>query len=220
METSKDHDKPLTTWVASIDGSITCAPKEMGGCGNCVLKLKRILPHNWTSNLEAKAEEVLRKLEVDQSISRPNHLTKGSKTVRRAAYRESSGDNFLYCPNSRDVVREEELLQFQMHWANGQPVIVRDVLEQTTGLSWEPMVMWRALCENLDSNDRSNMSEVKAIDCLAGCEVSPDISSGILICNFRLPSVFFIGSILLEIMCNHLDNLLKSTQTPCFMFLM
>ncbi|XP_057499381.1 lysine-specific demethylase JMJ26-like isoform X2 [Actinidia eriantha] len=171
VETSKDHDKPLTTWVASIDGSITCAPKEMGGCGNCVLKLKRILPHNWTSNLEAKAEEVLRKLEVDQPISRPNHLKKGSKTVRRAAYRESSGDNFLYCPNSRDVIRDEELLQFQMHWANGQPVIVRDVLEQTTGLSWEPMVMWRALCENLDSNDRSNMSEVKAIDCLAGCEV-------------------------------------------------
>ncbi|TXG68597.1 hypothetical protein EZV62_003532 [Acer yangbiense] len=33
------------------------------------------------------------------------------------------------------------------------------------------MVMWRALCENLDSTVSSNMSEVKAIHCLAGCEV-------------------------------------------------
>lgn len=31
--------------------------------------------------------------------------------------------------------------------------------------------MWRALCENLDAKMNSKMSEVKAIDCLAGCEV-------------------------------------------------
>lgn len=31
--------------------------------------------------------------------------------------------------------------------------------------------MWRALCVNVDPNMSSKMSEVKAIDCLAGCEV-------------------------------------------------
>ncbi|TXG68593.1 hypothetical protein EZV62_003528 [Acer yangbiense] len=45
------------------------------------------------------------------------------------------------------------------------------VLLKVAGLSLEPMVVWRALCENLDSTVSSNMSEVKAIHCLAGCEV-------------------------------------------------
>ncbi|XP_028063140.1 lysine-specific demethylase JMJ25-like isoform X2 [Camellia sinensis] len=171
VKTSTDHNKPLTKWVAGDDGSVTCAPKEMGGCGNCVLELKRILPHCWTSILEAKAEEISKNCEVEQTITRPNYLDEWSKMSRRAASREGSDDNYLYCPDSRDAIKEEEHLQFQMHWANGKPVIVRDVLEQTTGLSWEPMVMWRALCENLDSKISSKMSEVKAIDCLAGCEV-------------------------------------------------
>ncbi|KAI8029854.1 Lysine-specific demethylase JMJ25 [Camellia lanceoleosa] len=56
-----------------------------------------------------------------------------------------------------------------MHSANGQPVIVRDVLQQTIGLSWEPMII--ALFENLDSEIGSKMSEVlRLFDCLAGCE--------------------------------------------------
>lgn len=36
---------------------------------------------------------------------------------------------------------------FGFHWVKGEPVIVRDVLELTSGLSWEPMVMWRVLRE-------------------------------------------------------------------------
>lgn len=178
VETSKDHNKPLTKWVANDDGSLTCAPTEMGGCGNGVLKLKRILPQCWISNLGTKAVEILRKFDADQTISRPrpNNLDKSNKMSRRAASREGTNDNYLYCPNSKEALKEEELLQFQRHWVNGQPVIVRDVLEQTNGLSWEPMVMWRALCEHLDPNVSSKMSEVKAIDCLAGCQVSLDIS--------------------------------------------
>lgn len=173
VEDSKDQNKSLTRWVANDKGSLICAPTEMGGCGNCVLKLKRILPPSWISNLVAEAEEILRKFDVEQTISRPgpNTFDKGKKMSRRAASREGTGDNHLYCPNSKDALKEEELLQFRRHWGNGQPVIVRDVLGQTSGLSWEPMVMWRALCENLDSNVSSKMAEVKAIDCLAGCEV-------------------------------------------------
>ncbi|KAF2322083.1 hypothetical protein GH714_006418 [Hevea brasiliensis] len=70
-----------------------------------------------------------------------------------------------------DIQEVEELFHFQKHWVKGEPVIVRDALEVTTHLSWEPMVMWRALCENVDPETRANMSEVKAIDCLASCEV-------------------------------------------------
>ncbi|PQQ12154.1 lysine-specific demethylase JMJ25 isoform X1 [Prunus yedoensis var. nudiflora] len=73
--------------------------------------------------------------------------------------------------DSRDTLKEEGLLRFKEHWVNGEPVIVRNVLEQANGLSWEPMVMWRALSENMDTASTSQFSEVKTIDCLAGCEV-------------------------------------------------
>ncbi|XP_052182603.1 lysine-specific demethylase JMJ26-like isoform X2 [Diospyros lotus] len=171
LETSDEHNEPVTKWVANDDGSITCAPKEMGGCGSCVLDIKCLLPHGWISNLEAKGEEILKKYEIYQMMSVPSSLDSDTKMSPLTVSRESCRNNVLYCPNSRNVLKEEELLKFRRHWANGEPVIVRDVLEQTTGLSWEPMVMWRALCENLDSSITSKMSEVKAIDCLAGCEV-------------------------------------------------
>ncbi|PWA55534.1 zinc finger, RING-type, JmjC domain, Zinc-finger domain of monoamine-oxidase A repressor R1 [Artemisia annua] len=61
---------------------------------------------------------------------------------------------------------------FRHHWTKGEPVIFRHVLEQTSGLSWEPMVMWWALCEHVDPNVSSKMSEVKPIDCLTGCDYS------------------------------------------------
>ena len=95
----------------------------------------------------------------------------GKGLLRRAAFREGSEDNYLYCPASKDIFEDGKLFHFQKHWAKGEPLIVRDVLEETTHLSWEPMVMWRALCENVDSDISSKMSEVKAIDCLACCEV-------------------------------------------------
>ncbi|XVF33157.1 hypothetical protein REPUB_Repub17cG0144200 [Reevesia pubescens] len=55
----------------------------------------------------------------------------------------------------------------------GEPVIVRNVLEKTSGLSWEPMVMWRAFretCANVKFKEET--PSVKAIDCLDWCEVS------------------------------------------------
>ncbi|KAA8515539.1 hypothetical protein F0562_018850 [Nyssa sinensis] len=166
LETSNEHNEPLTEWVAKDDESVTCAPIEMGGCGNCVLELRCLLPNDWISNLEAKAKDILRKCGTELTISTSKcHEVVTEK--RRAASRDGSNDNYLYCPTSCDILKQEELHHFQRHWANGEPVIVQHALEQTTGLSWEPMVFWRALCENLDSK----MSEVKAIDCLAGCEV-------------------------------------------------
>lgn len=55
---------------------------------------------------------------------------------------------------------------------SGEPVIVRNVLEKTSGLSWEPMVMWRAFREtggNVKFKDETR--SVKATDCLDWCEV-------------------------------------------------
>ncbi|XP_061363886.1 lysine-specific demethylase JMJ26-like [Gastrolobium bilobum] len=156
VETSKGHIELSTKWNAKSHGSVSCAPKEGGGCGSSELELRRILQRGWISDLEAKARDVLKIWEIEQ--------------MRRVALGEGTNDNNIYCPESRDILKEE-LLLFQRHWTNGEPIIVRDILKQGTGLSWEPMVMRRVLCENRVSEISSRMSEVKAIDCLANCEV-------------------------------------------------
>lgn len=49
-------------------------------------------------------------------------------------------------------------------------MIVSNVLETASGLSWEPMVMWRA-CRQMKHTSHKEHLEVKAIDCLDWCGV-------------------------------------------------
>lgn len=157
-------------WASIKDGSLVCPPKEMGGCGGCKLELKCLLPENWISSLSKRAEKVLSKCIAKKTVFQFT-VFNGEPEYPCKAARENSKDNCLYRPDSRDILNEEEILRFRMHWARGEPIIVRNVLEHTNGLSWEPMVMLRALSDLTDSSISSKMSEVKAIDCLAGCEV-------------------------------------------------
>ncbi|KAK7292430.1 hypothetical protein RIF29_08210 [Crotalaria pallida] len=170
LETSEGLIELSTKWTAKRDGHVSCAPKEEGGCGSSVLELRRILPHGWISKLEAKAHAMLKNWEVEQTTLWQKEAVPSCNSMRNTAFRKGTNDNNIYCPDSRDILKEG-LLHFQKHWTNGEPIIVRDVLSQGTGLSWEPMVMWRVLCENSVSEISSKMSDVKAIDCLAGCEV-------------------------------------------------
>ncbi|XP_042506397.1 lysine-specific demethylase JMJ25-like [Macadamia integrifolia] len=163
--------KPLIEWKVNSDGFVPCPPKELGGCGHRRLKLKRILSKFWVLNLHVKVEEMLRGFDVETYHLKQLCSSRTEETIRTAAFRKDASDNNLYCPSSEDALTEEGLLGFQRHWVNGEPVIVRNVLERTSGLSWEPMVMWRALCGNVDMETGSKFYEVKAIDCLAGCEV-------------------------------------------------
>ncbi|KAL1221264.1 Lysine-specific demethylase JMJ29 [Cardamine amara subsp. amara] len=157
---------------ATDNGSITCAAKELGGCGDCMLELKRILARTWLSDLEQKAETFLASYNTSTRVLKCRCSALETDMTRKAAMRTGSNDNYLFCPESLDVLKEEELLHFQEHWTKGEPVIVRNSLDNTPGLSWEPMVMWRALCKNVNSTGSSKeMSQVEAIDCLANCEV-------------------------------------------------
>uniref|UniRef100_K3YQ92 JmjC domain-containing protein n=1 Tax=Setaria italica TaxID=4555 RepID=K3YQ92_SETIT len=64
---------------------------------------------------------------------------KSSGEMNGAANRKESSGNFLYCPVATGI-QDDDLAHFQMHWAKGEPVVVSDVLQLTSGLSWEPMV--------------------------------------------------------------------------------
>uniref|UniRef100_A0A1J3GFE1 Lysine-specific demethylase JMJ25 n=1 Tax=Noccaea caerulescens TaxID=107243 RepID=A0A1J3GFE1_NOCCA len=181
LEDKEEEAKPSSAkWQANSNGSITCAPKELGGCGgDCILELKRIIPVTRMSDLEQKAETFLASYDKSPRVSNCSCSSAAMETdmTRKAASRTTgtTDDNYLFCPESLNLLKKEELLHFQEHWSKGEPVIVRNALETTPGLSWEPMVMWRALCENVDSSTAasgSKMSQVvKAIDCLANCEV-------------------------------------------------
>ncbi|CAM8915233.1 unnamed protein product [Rhodiola kirilowii] len=157
----------LAEWNADHVGSIPCPPKQFGGCGYNKLQLKHMLPYDSIVNLVCKVEKYVRYFENPKKT--PSGY--GSKDVKKVASRKGSSDNNLFYPSLVDTLRKEELLNFRRHWVNGEPVIVRDVLQRTKGLSWEPMVMLRALSEHEHTDISSEMSVVKALDCLAGCQV-------------------------------------------------
>jgi lysine-specific demethylase 3 len=142
-----------------------------------------MLPPNCVSELVCKATQLKETIELkdaketlDNSCSCLKSVTNNADDIpdntRKAAFREHSDDNFLYCPKAVDLHNhEKDLRHFQWHWRKGEPVIVSNVLEScTSGLSWEPHVMWRAF-HQISDTDHNSFFNVKAIDCLDWCEV-------------------------------------------------
>lgn len=179
-----NDNQSVKEWRPNKDGSIPCPPKEFGGCGSVHLELKCLFQENFLSALEKKVEVILSSQFAESHdnsgqcscFNATGAISSSSGLLRKAASRQSSDDNYLYCP-SASFTRQGELEHFQKHWLKGQPVIVRDVLGITSGLSWEPMVMWRALREKKLSKRASERLTVKAIDCLDLCEVSSNSHS-------------------------------------------
>ncbi|PIN05090.1 putative transcription factor 5qNCA, contains JmjC domain [Handroanthus impetiginosus] len=171
-------------WRSTETGMIPCPPEGVAGCGEGFLELKCIFPDNWVSNLLLKAEELTRTHDFEdlpknfeQECSCLKFLDEnainGDKLLKAAA-REDSGDNFLYCPTAKDL-QHNDLKHFQWHWSKGEPVIVSNVLETTLGLSWEPMVMWRAFRQKKAKNIPEVLLDVTAINCLDWCEVDINV---------------------------------------------
>ncbi|CAM0146286.1 unnamed protein product [Urochloa decumbens] len=173
---SQGHTPSLRRWRVNSDASIPCPPNEFGGCGSSLLELKCLLEEKFIPNLLEKANSVVNTetvLELGDSkcscFSESSEMNDG--TSRKAAFRENSNDNYIYCPTAKDV-QNGSLDHFQAHWLKGHPVIVRDTLALTSGLSWEPMVMWRALREKRDKQDQLS---VTALECMTWCEVEFNI---------------------------------------------
>ncbi|KAL7231079.1 hypothetical protein ACSBR2_009366 [Camellia fascicularis] len=178
-----DDVKPPSEWKANIDGSIPCPPEAMGGCGQGILELKCMFAEDWVSELLVKAEEIAKTYDLnDEPESFPQwcpcsneagEIDVGSSNLRKASSREDSADNYLFCPTAKDI-QHEDLKHFQWHWYKGEPVIVGDVLDTTSGLSWEPMVMWRAF-RQITNLKHSQLLDVTAINCLDWCEVDINV---------------------------------------------
>ncbi|XWS76868.1 hypothetical protein CRYUN_Cryun01aG0215000 [Craigia yunnanensis] len=172
-------------WRANANGSIPCPPSVRGGCGASTLEFRRVFKANWVTKLISNAEDITSQYKppdvefsIECSSCQPNGSDGNSNSrsnLRHAASREEGCGNYLFCPNAVDI-SDDEIEHFQRHWMRGEPVIVRNVLEKTSGLSWEPMVMWRAFRETgANVKFKEETRSVKAIDCLDWCEVEINI---------------------------------------------
>ncbi|WJX21574.1 hypothetical protein P8452_10986 [Trifolium repens] len=180
---SQAQDEPTTRdwsrsgWRANGDGSIPC-PKANNECDHGFLELRRILPPNCISELVCKAKELAETFKLQDAeetldngcscLKLVRNANDINNNTRKAAFREDSDDNFLFCPRAVDVHRED-LRHFQWHWSKGEPVIVSNVLECSSGLSWEPLVMWRAF-RQITNSKHDVFLDVKAVNCLDWCE--------------------------------------------------
>ncbi|CAH8335156.1 unnamed protein product [Eruca vesicaria subsp. sativa] len=161
-------------WKLNSDGTIPCPPKELGGCGTSTLELSRLCECGEVEKLITNAEEVtlqFKPKDVDIAHDCSSCNISFDSTTREVAYRKNGHDNFLYSPNAVDL-SDDDIAHFQSHWMRAEPVIVRNVLEKTSGLSWEPMVMWRA-CREMDPKvkRKGEARSVRAVDCLDLCEI-------------------------------------------------
>lgn len=173
-------------WKANEDGSIPCPPESLGGCGRGILELRCIFSDDGPLDLKPGLPKLVKIAE--QLASEPDsssmHEVSGqlcpcftpdgqvnlsSDHLRKAASRPDANDNYLYCPIARDI-QLEDLAHFQSHWIKGEPVVVSNVLETASGLSWKPMVMWRAF-RQIKNTKHSLQLDVTAIDCLDLSEV-------------------------------------------------
>nr|POF26777.1 lysine-specific demethylase jmj25 [Quercus suber] len=191
-----DNIKSKSEWKANEDSTIPCPPEDMGGCGLGILELKCMFSNSSTKKkkksmlseipvleLVKKAEEIaktynLMDVAVAHSQFCPCFKSVGevdlsNNKLRKAASREGSDDNYLYCLRAQEI-QHEDLKHFQWHWTRAEPVIVSDALESASGLSWEPFVMWRAV-RQMKHLKHDRLLEVKAIDCLDSCETDVNI---------------------------------------------
>ncbi|XVE77455.1 hypothetical protein DITRI_Ditri13aG0064100 [Diplodiscus trichospermus] len=180
VKSCKELEGVAFGWKANENGSIPCPPKDLGGCGGGLLELRCMFEETAVVKLVENAERIARVLNLEK-ISETSYqqcpcydsiaeVDLNKCKVRKAASREDSDDNCLYCPLARDI-QNVDLNHFQSHWAKGEPVIVRQVLENVSGVSWEPMVMWHAF-RQISNTKHGRHLDVTAIDCLDWCEIS------------------------------------------------
>ncbi|GJS28802.1 hypothetical protein Tco_0489422 [Tanacetum coccineum] len=142
-----------------VDGSIPCPPNDTGGCDDGVLKLKRIMPDDWVMNMISNA----------QGMYITNTRCNKSQTYMECCMCYDENIKLYQC--SAKNLEPEDMQHFQLHWSKGEPIIVGDVVSTSSGLSWNPMVLWRAF-HDFSNSSRGYTYEVNATKCSDWSEVS------------------------------------------------
>ncbi|KAK6150845.1 hypothetical protein DH2020_015777 [Rehmannia glutinosa] len=171
-------DHANSEWKLTAKGTIVCPPEEMEGCGRGYLELKSTYPDNWMPELIMKAESVadvgkltdaVEAFEGPSSCLRCNPGTYlNSGETSKAAYPDEGKVNYFHGPTVASVEKPDQK-HFQWHLRNGEPIIVPNVLSRTTGLSWEPLVMWRA-CRKSRKAEHLQILDFRVMNCLNWCE--------------------------------------------------
>ncbi|KAL9235034.1 hypothetical protein vseg_009834 [Gypsophila vaccaria] len=157
-------------WRANGDGGVPCLPTEHGGCGSPYLTLQRIFKMNWVAKLVKNLEEMVSGCRVDDSSTSSEFIY----GLLECAHREKNGDNFIYCPSAQEIKRDG-VEYFRKHWAKGKPVIVKEICDNSSIMSWDPVVIWREICEISDERMNDAKKIVKAVNCLDWSEVDIEL---------------------------------------------
>ncbi|OMO76630.1 hypothetical protein CCACVL1_15541 [Corchorus capsularis] len=179
------------------DGSvpISCPPTELGGCGDGLLDLRCILPLGWFKELEVSAEEIVGSYELPEAFDTfsccslcpaTDYEAKGVKQLQEAARRDNSNDNFLFYPSVMNI-HGDSLEHFQKHWGKGHPVIVRNVLQDTSDLSWDPIFLFCSYLKNSLTKSENEEELTKATGCSDWFEVEIGIKQ-LLLGSLRGPA--------------------------------
>ncbi|RHN41281.1 hypothetical protein MtrunA17_Chr8g0364421 [Medicago truncatula] len=136
---SHDADKPEISelsrsgWHADSYGRIPC-PKGSTECDHGFLELRSLKPKNYITELVSEAGKLAEKY---QFLFAKEPICPCLKLAR------DSNNNYIFSPKAVDL-HNGDLSHFRWHGSKGEPVIVSNVLDCTSGLSWEPTVMSRA----------------------------------------------------------------------------
>lgn len=161
-------------WKVYDDGRISCPPKFLGGCGgNCILDLRCISYSGWDKELQASVKDIVRRYNFPDAsdvgsccslCSNTDNRASGSKLLLETAKRDDLSENFLYYPTIQDL-HIEKIQHFQNHWRKGHPVIVRNVIQEATRVTWDPVTLF---CTYLGKSSEAS----KTANCLDWFEVS------------------------------------------------
>lgn len=172
------HRLPLSIkipgWRANRDGSVPCLSREHGGCGCPYMTLRRIFKMNWVAKLVKNLEEMVSGCKVTDTCAPPDSSLYNSRFLK-CAFRKDSDDNFLYCPSVQDTTIDG-IDSFRKHWVKGEPVLVKQVCDISSSSIWDPMVIWREICEATDDRMKNAGRMVKAVDCLDWSEVDIELA--------------------------------------------
>ncbi|XP_076940879.1 lysine-specific demethylase JMJ28-like [Bidens hawaiensis] len=132
----------LWKWKTSVDGSIECPPKNLGGCGDGSLGLVCHPPFNSTKDLEKRAKETVCNSKFTTIFDLDSlYCTLCDENDKIDGESEILTNKTLRFSTKEDL-GDKNVEHFTKHWVKCQPLIIQDVIKSDVELSWDPIFMF------------------------------------------------------------------------------